>query len=458
MRRKFILSVIFLILSGGVGFANTDGIEWIHPNMFINQSEIEEIEYNINTGQEPWIGEYTKLIARADSVLTKGRYSVTFQGDSGNDYDSPDPQGGWKNCECARSKVNSNDINCSGNVICPGKINLKQERKDYAAMIKMGTSVQDLGLAYAFTGKDKYAKKAIELIYYWSVKPSTKMNPSPIYAYTEIRYPGTAMFYGADLIWNYNNGNWIYNDNGININVKDEFKKWTENIVDEVNKRDDLWSFPARVVFIGAGAIITENSTILKNVFEEWKSYMPQYIDTDGKNKIVFKIHPEATFSYSIFMLDTMTKGAEMARHYGVDLYTYSKDGKSLEKSLDFYVPYIVNSSSWPYRQDYPYTGIESESSNYEFAYSFFKGRSIDKSSYWSVIDKWGKTDYNIMYDNRNIGPITFTHRYRNSPPSIIIATSDNEQEMNWTVIVVSIGFVVTIFITYLMRLYRGQK
>ncbi|NOX76666.1 MAG: hypothetical protein GXP17_08690 [Gammaproteobacteria bacterium] len=58
-----------------------------------------------------------------------------------------------------------------------GQINPNADRGDYEAAIKLGDAVQDLGLAYAFTGEAKYADKAIGLIRGWSLDSTTRMKP-----------------------------------------------------------------------------------------------------------------------------------------------------------------------------------------------------------------------------------------------------------------------------------------
>jgi hypothetical protein len=107
------------------------------------------------------------------------------------------------------------------------------------------------------------------------------------------------------------------------------------------------------------------------------------------------------SLDYSIFALNAMTQGAEIARHFGVDLYGYRNSrNQGLETVFDAYAPYMLDPSAWPYQQisEYDQTGVFV----YELAYSHYGHKDI----YQSIIDLYGRP----LFDIRSMGPVTLTH------------------------------------------------
>lgn len=352
-----------------------------HPNMYLNASEIDAIKEKVKNGQEPWKSAYYKMISDADKTLNEDIVSVTYQGDKGNDYYSDIPYCGWK-------KVDGKDPDCRD-----GKINPEADREDYSASIKIGKSVRDLGLAYAFTGDKKYADKAIGFINAWTINPDTKMNPKFTNSQSRLEISVTipGMFYGADLIWNYP---------GWNPSNKEKFRDWTRKMVNGAKtwSRDNNWE-GWRLVFISSASIITEDSKDLNYTFEKWKEVIPIQIGDDGK--MVQELHRTKSLFYSVFGINALIQTAEIARHNGVDLYNYkTSDGRGLELALDYYAPYVINHKEWELQQIATYKGEGAAA--YELAYSFIE----PKTTYKRVIEKWRRP----MYENRNIGPVTLTH------------------------------------------------
>ena len=157
-----------------------------------------------------------------------------------------------------------------------------------------------------------------------------------------------------------------------------------------------------RLVLISSASVIADDTGSRQYAFDRWKAIIPDQVNTDGS--MIRELGRTNSLTYSTYAVSAMVQTAEIARHYGVDLYNYKlPDGRGLENVLDFHVPYIIDPSTWPYKQTNPYKG--DNAAVYELAYSFKQ-----KSSYSDVINKWKRP----MYEMRVIGPITLTHANAN--------------------------------------------
>lgn len=364
-------STVVLDLKDSSGKVWFDGISLsevsvLHPNMYLNINEINNIK--ARKDNEPWRTAYEQLITGANSDLNVPVQSVTFEGKvppSGDKHDY------------------YTEVPASG-----------VDRTDYSSAIKLGKAVRDLGLAHVLTGGTNYANKVVDLINTWCVYVDTKMNPKFTnfndQSYIELCITIPGMFYGADLIYNYQ---------GWNDEDKNAFKNWTQKMIESAKTWSRGNNFENwRIVFIMSASAITGDTNSLQYAIDRWKSLIKSQMDIDGK--FVSEISRKTSLSYSTFALNAMTQGAEIARHYGVDLYNYKlPDGRGLEKGFDFHAPYIVNPSSWPYQQTTPYDGANS--AIYELAYSF-----KNKTSYKDVIIRWQRP----MYETRTMGPVTLTY------------------------------------------------
>lgn len=353
--------------------STTESISTAHPNMFLNSSEIDIIKQRINNNQEPWKTAYNKLITDANNALNVSIQSVTYGG--------PTPPTGDVHDYYTELPYSSD-----------GVYNPNADRTDYYAAMKVKNAVRDLGLAYVLTEDSRYANKAMQFINAWVIDPSTKMNPKYLNndsSKIELSITIPAMFYGADLIWNYP---------GWNDADKDVFKQWTQQFIDSAktwSRGDNYENW--RLVLISSAAIITENSDDLTYSYNRWRRLISSQIDSEGK--IITELNRTRSFYYSLYGIDSLMQVAEIARHNGIDLYNYkTSDGIGLELALDFHAPYASGTEPWPYEEirwdliDY---------SLYELAYSFKQ-----KSSYSDVITVRGRP----MYETRIMGPVTLTH------------------------------------------------
>ncbi len=401
---QLIFSLIFFVVSAQLAVAAS------HPNMYINQKEIDAIKNKITANTQPWAGAYSTVISAAKSMLTKSPVSVTFQGKSSRQYFTEKPYCGWPD-------------GCRD-----GQINPNADRGDYIAAIKLGDAVRDLGLAYAFTGEAQYAEKAIEFIRIWSVNPDTSMKPTTAAGNRIelfITLPG--YLYGADLIWNYA---------GWNVDEKTTFRNWVQTLGNQAmssgagNNNFANW----RVVLIAAAGALLDDSTLLDFAAMEWKRLLPLQMNGEGSATAGIMGQEQGRskgLHYSLYAINAMIQGAEILRHRNVDLYRYKDNkGRGLELALDFITPYAINPAAWT-AAGYPQiTTITQDDSMalYELAYSHYK-----KPLYLDAINRWTRP----LDDIRVMGINTLTHANLfdlDSTPLLTVAPRITTQPSSQTV------------------------
>lgn len=401
---QLIFSLLFFVVSAQLAVAAS------HPNMYINQEDIDAIKNKVTANVQPWAGAYSKVIEAAKSTLTKSPVSVTFQGKSSRQYFTEKPYCGWPD-------------GCRD-----GQINPNADRGDYIAAIKLGDAVRDLGLAYAFTGEAQYAEKAIEFIRIWSVNPDTSMKPTTAAGNRIelfITLPG--YLYGADLIWNYA---------GWNVDEKATFRNWVQTLGNQAvssgagNNNFANW----RVVLIAAAGALLDDSTLLDFAAMEWKRLLPLQMNGEGSATAGIMGQEQGRtkgLHYSLYAINAMIQGAEILRHRNVDLYSYKDHkGRGLELALDFITPYAINPAAWTATGYQQITTITQNDSMalYELAYSQYK-----KPLYLDAINRWTRP----LDEIRVMGINTLTHANRfdlDSTPLPTVAPRITTQPSSQTV------------------------
>lgn len=393
----FLFSIIMVLAGlsapdGSVAVVKADtSYTFSHPNMYLNQAEIADIKARINNREEPWFSAYNDLISTANAALTQPELSVLSDG--GDHY--------WRTDKP---------------YLTDGVYDPNAHRDDYLNANKVSDAIRDLALAYTFTKDTRYANKAVRLIKVWFLDKNTYMEPfidnkGPATAghrsagAIEIWITLPAAFYGADLLWNYDG--WSAAD-------KTALKQWASVAVSRLKAfppRTNNWE-NWRMVFIMSMATIAEDKSAMDYAFNRWKALVPIQIGNDGL--LTQELGRTRSLDYSMFALNPMVQGAEIAKHYGVNLYDYTaSQGRGLEKVFDAYVKYVKNPSSWPHQQISPFKSTDGVQA-YELGYTF---RS--KQSYKSVINKFGRP----MKDMWTQGPVTLTHSKRtpNFTPSSFV-------------------------------------
>ncbi len=279
-----------------------------HPRMYLDSGEIAAIKAQVQAGAAPWKAAYERMISDANAALSQGALSVTFGGKAPSSGDSHDY---WTEAPY----LGTGD----------GVINPAQDRTDYTAANALSRAVRNLGLAYTFTGEARYADKAAALLNAWMVNPQTRMNPRFTNGQSRIELcitmPGA--FYGADLIWHA--PSWSAADRAAVSSWARAFGASARNWTGTNNFEN--W----RHVLLASAGVAGEDPSLRQEAFDGWKNFLPGAMAADGR--LVHETGRTKSLDYSTYALNAMVQAAEIARHFGVDLYSYRlSDGRGLRR------------------------------------------------------------------------------------------------------------------------------
>jgi len=122
---------------------------------------------------------------------------------------------------------------------------------------------------------------------------------------------------------------------------------------DEMNAKNN--HSVAYFVQLAAFAKLTEDTGKLEMARNRYKEiFIPYQMDMDGS----FPLELERTkpYGYSIFQLDNMVLLCQLLSTESENLWKYTmKDGRCIEKGMEFLFEYLKDKNRWPYTQDILY-------------------------------------------------------------------------------------------------------
>ena len=243
-----------------------------------------------------------------------------------------------------------------------GEFNPQREKYDLPRMEAMGDAVGNLSLAYYFTGDEKYAAKAKELIRVWFVDEKTRMNPNMKYA--QFR-PGYDDLRPAGIIES-NRLRAVVDADGLLAGSKhwsaDDSKKlkaWFRELLNYLETSEQGKNEQAAPNNHGTwyGVQATTYALYLGD-----KELAKKLILRHGRDRIASQIEPDGRqphelertngFDYSRFNILAHQELAMLGERVGLDLWHYqTPDGRSLRKAIDWLLPYATGEKKWEYQQ-----------------------------------------------------------------------------------------------------------
>lgn len=234
------------------------------------------------------------------------------------------------------------------------------------AMIRLSTLVANLTSAYLLTKDKKYIDAALTHIRAWFIDPETKMNPNLLYAQA---IKGVTIGRGIgiiDTIHLIEVVQSLLQMEKYGLLSEDDLegtKRWFSdyviwltthpNGIEEKNAKNNhgtCW-----VMQVAIFAKYTGNNEILQLCSDRYRNVLlPDQMALDGS----FPLELERTkpYGYSLFNLDAMATICQILSTKEDNLWEYTTpDGKSIEKGIDFILPFVRNKSSWQYQQDVMY-------------------------------------------------------------------------------------------------------
>ncbi|WP_048078096.1 alginate lyase family protein, partial [Halorubrum sp. AJ67] len=290
-----------------------------------------------------------------------------------------------------------------------------EERPDYQAAIEMGTRVRDLGLAYAFTSEERFAREAIELLDHWFLDPDTRMYPSgrnfgETYFSIELHITVPTLLYGAALVrdspqWSTAEADRAELRTWVETYLADlEAGRGEQRYVGTVKNNIYAWWILARAT----AAAYLDDRDALSLAFGDWRERALDQLQPDGLLK--HEIGRVDGLEYSVYGLKALTLTAEIARHYGVDLYGYrlpGDDESALCRAFEGHRPYVLDADEWEWgtgENGYTDADRTAAGSVYELAHSRWS-----RSEFRRVVESMGRP----LYERRILGWTTLTHANR---------------------------------------------
>jgi hypothetical protein len=377
--------------------------------VFVTEEELRAQQQLVEDGREPWKSAHDNLVADADRYLDTTLRSVTDE--NGSHY------------------FNGDDY-----------------AHDYPAAIDMSEWARDCALAYWFTGEDRYARRAVEVIHHWCLKDSTYMHPTveiegksgSIEQFITI----PAFAYAASLLrghpaWDDYDGSRPW-DGGSSDGAEAAFQRWVadrgETYVESrpnycVSNNKWAWRITDRAVtaaYLQDDAKMDEAKCMWKGKCatcdgknRPWNDFVNNYRDSrasdgtaDPDNNGLFKaeLNRNAGFTYSAYNLKALTLAlAVFERYDGTELYDYNapsdnKSGSTLGKAFEWMDDYTQDTGAWKWNDgvNIDGTAVEESTSAFELAYA-----------YWGDFDGAVESPDKVSrphYDSRLLGHVTLTH------------------------------------------------
>ena len=242
-----------------------------------------------------------------------------------------------------------------------GEFNPERDKYDEPRMTTLADAVGDLSLAYYFTGDEKYAAKAKELIRVWFFDEKTRMNPNMKYA--QFR-PGYDDLRPAGIIES-NRLRAVVDADGLLAGSKhwsaDDSKKlkaWFGELLDYIETSEQGKNEEAapnnhgtwHSVQAATYALFLGDKERAKRIILRGRDRVASQIEPDGRQP--HELERTNAFDYSRFNILAHQELAMLGERVGLDLWNYqTKDGRSLRKAIDWLLPYATGEKKWEYQQ-----------------------------------------------------------------------------------------------------------
>ncbi len=229
----------------------------------------------------------------------------------------------------------------------------------------VSSTVQTLGLAYYFTGKETYAEQAARLLRVWYLDPATRMNPNLNFGQA---VAGENDGRGAGIIGSRHlvklvdalgllagSPAWTTKDQAGMSAWLDAYLTWlTTSKIGLEEKRAANNHGIYYDTQVAALALFVGKTNLAWQVLETAKpERLAKQIEPDGR--MPRELARTTSFGYSVFNLCALLDLASLGASAGVDLWHFqTADGRSFRRALEFMAPYADPAKPWTYQQIKP--------------------------------------------------------------------------------------------------------
>jgi len=233
---------------------------------------------------------------------------------------------------------------------------------DATALARTCNAVETLGLAYWFTGDQRHAEKAVQLIQVWFISSSTRMTPSLEHAQAipgktpgraigiiEGRYL-TALTDGLALIKN--SPAWTEASEKAMNSWLSRYFRWlttSQNGKDIQNSESHHGTW-YDVQAAHLALVIGKPNEAKKILLAFLADRFSKQINPDGSQAV--EISRTHSFGTLLFNLEALMDLAHLGQQVGVDVWGYTTaDGRSLRRALHYLAPYVDSAKKWPHHE-----------------------------------------------------------------------------------------------------------
>ena len=322
---------------------------------------LQENKAAIKNGNQSLRAAQQKLLATTDKLLNEPAHSVMEKKKippSGNKHDYMSVGPYWW--------PDSTKADGLPYIRKDGQINPERHAiEDEAYLKKLGHDVQMLAVAYYFSGDEKYARKAAELLRVWFLNPDTRMNPNLNYGQaipgiTDGRGIGlidTAVLTKlVDAVQLLNGSNaWTQTDQ---VALQGWFRQFLDWMLTSPLGKDEQKAHNNHGTYYDfqtvAYALFLGDKPLAKQMIEQkTMARVQSQLLPDGSQP--HELERTKSWSYSLMNLKGFFGLAAMAETLGIDLWHYeTPDGKSIKKAYHWMVPYATKQQPWTREQIAP--------------------------------------------------------------------------------------------------------
>ena len=220
----------------------------------------------------------------------------------------------------------------------------------------------DLALAWYYTGEERYAEKAGQVLRTWFLAPATRMNPNLNHAqFIPCKYDGRAIgiidfsqsytsVLDAIALLDTGAPGWSRRDRAAMLAWNTGYRDWLKDGAfgkEEGAARNNHGTFYD--MQLAALACATGDKDLARRtVLAAGPLRVDPQIAPDGGQPQ--ELARTRSWHYSTFDLVAYTRLAAIGRHVGVDLWAYqSPEGQSLSRAVDYLLPAATGAAPWPH-------------------------------------------------------------------------------------------------------------